>query len=538
MADPAPNEALQKEACDRRQEARRCKGHVALDFKECYFFTAPWRQREVVSETRAYQAPPTDSDELQTSTAFLIAQDFVTEVVNTYMPEAQQWCERGRGMFVPEKVWNEEKVANGTTIKDQVAKDDKQIFVAMKSSNLYSELQKIFYPDLAIGTCGMWIDRPTTYGPISVKATPLRELDVALGPDGEVDDRFVTRHTKNCYVKALLGKKIWDKIPDDTRKAIEDKPADRTEIGWGFWRLWDRDDDECWQHVVLVKDVLVHDEVLVGEGSCPLIVPRFNPTADWAFGYGPMIQGLPDFRQIDELEDSKIRAVGRAINGPVGYPDDSFAAIEQGLEDGFAYPLRPGSEGAVKPIYPQINVDAAIYQYQEMEHRLKKLFFVDLPEQTGDTPPTLGQWLDELARAQRRIGGPGASFYREGPAKIFLRFKYLLEKAGVIHPVTVNGRAVALLPYNPAQRAAEQQEIATNFQAIQILSQAFPEEFKVQIDGAETMKNIIDKMRAKLITFRDKDQIQAAINQIAPLIKGRLGDPAGQVGAPTGGVAA
>jgi hypothetical protein len=37
-----------------------------------------------------------------------------------------------------------------------------------------------------------------------------------------------------------------------------------------------------------------------------------------------------------------------------------------------------------------------------------------------------------MARAQRRIGRPGLPFWREGPAKIFLRFKYLLERAGAI----------------------------------------------------------------------------------------------------------
>jgi hypothetical protein len=176
--------------------------------------------------------------------------------------------------------------------------------------------------------------------------------------------------------------------------------------------------------------------------------------------------------------------------------------------------------------------DAGIYLTEEKEKRLRKMFFIDFPEQTGDTPPTLGQWLDEMARAQRRIGGPGASFYREGPAKIFLRFKFLLEAAGVIAPVKVDGRNVSLLPYNPAQRAAEQQEIATNVQAIQICSQAFPEEFKVQIDGAATMKALLDKMRAKLVTFRAPDQIKQALAQIAPLIKGHLGDTGQGAGAP------
>src|SRR6266581_354778 len=87
----------------------------------------------------------------------------------------------------------------------------------------------------------------------------------------------------------------------------------------------------------------------------------------------------------------------------------------------------------------------ANYAYEQKLKKLRKLFYVDLPEQTGDTPPTLGQWLDEMARAQRRIGTPGLPFWREGPAKIFLRFKYLLEKQGAIQPVKVDDKTVALM---------------------------------------------------------------------------------------------
>jgi hypothetical protein len=76
----------------------------------------------------------------------------------------------------------------------------------------------------------------------------------------------------------------------------------RTQVTWGFWRIWKEIGDECWQHVVLVGNELVHDVEIKGEGCCPLWVGRFNPTPDWPFGIGPLIQGLPSLRQIDELE--------------------------------------------------------------------------------------------------------------------------------------------------------------------------------------------------------------------------------------------
>jgi hypothetical protein len=63
-----------------------------------------------------------------------------------------------------------------------------------------------------------------------------------------------------------------------------------------------RQGDECWQHVVLVGNKLVHDVEIKGEGCCPLLVMRFNPTADSPFGVRPADPGPAELRQIDEAE--------------------------------------------------------------------------------------------------------------------------------------------------------------------------------------------------------------------------------------------
>lgn len=511
-AKPTDN-PLERGAIDRLAAARQRKSYIELDIKEAYFFTAPWRQRQISSMTQPAQQRMLDAPELNTDMAFLLCQDFVTEVVNTYMPEAQPWCERGPGMDLPDGVWDK--------IKDDIKKDDGKIFSAMKASNLYPEITKSFYPDLAIGTVGIWIARPHPSRPIVVSAVPLRELEINLGPYGEIDDRFVVRYTRNCYVRELVGEEIWGKMEPDFKKMVEDKQAERTQVIWGFWRLWDEKDDETWQHTVLVGNHLVHDAKMKGEGCCPLTVARFNPSADWPHGQGPMLQGLPTFRQIDELEMLRMEQAAREIKPPIFFPDDSFAAIEQGLEDGMAYPIRPGSEKSIGSIYPPVKPDAANFKYEEKIKELRKLFFVDYPEQTGDTPPTLGQWLDEMARAQRRIGTPGLPFWQEGPANIFTRFKYLLEASGSIKPVRVDGRSVATLPRNPAQAAAEQQELAKSMQMATYLAQTFPEEFKMFIDGKGSMKDMLDKARVTLLKMRDPDQVKAAVAQMSQLLSSR-----------------
>ena len=510
-----PENKLESDALDRLREARRWKESTRiLDFKECYFFLAPWRQRQISSLTIPSTAPMLDQPELYTDLGFLITADFITELVNTFMPEAQLWCERKSGEGF-EQAFEQ--------IKDEVKAQDEKIFDAIKMSNFYAELPKALNPDLVIAGAGLFIHRRHAHLPVECLAVPMREMEINLGPDGEIDDRFIVRHSYNKYIRTLLGDDIWNKIDAAQRKKMEDNPTDRSMVAWGYWRKWDDISDEVWQHVILVEDKLIHDVELKGEGCVPFIVMRFNPTADWPWAHGPAEQFLPTFRQIDELERQKLEAIERATNPAIVFPDDSFVQIEQGIEPGAGYPIRPGTEGAVKPIYEQPTLQPEIFGIGEMEKRLRKGFYVDYPEQTGDTPPTAAQWFDELARAQRRIGTPGMAFWREGPRAIFLRFKFLLEAAGTIRKLTDKaGRAISTAPYNPAQRAAEQQEIATAAQAAQLLGGMFPEEWKIRIDGGATMKAFIDKMRTgDLLKFRSPNDVAAALKQIATLTMSR-----------------
>jgi hypothetical protein len=476
---------------------------------ESYFFSAPHRLRFMQSENKPSNARMNDMRELQTSIGYLVTTDFVTEVINTFLPEAQRWCERGRGMVMPEEVWDK--------LAKDVRKQDEQIFEAIKASNFYPEIAKAFNPDLAVGTIGLFVEQRRAHEPITVLSVPLRELEVNLGPDGMIDDRFMVRWTRNCHVKALLPDAAT--VSDEDWQDIKEHPKDRTRITWGYWRKWD-ETDEVWQHTIMLKDKLVHSAVLRGTGCCPLIVGRFNPSADWVWGIGPLIQGIPDLCQIDELEMQKLKNVELHLDPPVAFPNDSMMMIEQGLEAGRAYPITPGTGPDIKAIYQPQSPEVGIYEHQDLEHRLRKLFFVDHPEQTGDTPPTLGQWLDEMARMQRRLGTPGMSFWREICAPTFLRYQYLLEKVRAIEPIVVNGTVVSLRPYNPTQRAAEQQEIALAAQFAQMMSQMFPEEWKMAVDGRLTMEAFMNKMRVDgLIKFRDPKQVQQFVQQMQPLLQ-------------------
>jgi hypothetical protein len=61
------------------------------------------------------------------------------------------------------------------------------------------------------------------------------------------------------------------------------------------------------------------------------------------------------------------------------------------------------------------------------------------------------------------------------------------------------------------------------------LAQTFPEEFKMYIDGAKTMKELLDKARITLIKMRDPAQVQQTVEQMSKILQPR------PVGAQPGG---
>jgi len=421
-------------------------------------------------------------------------------------------------------------------VKAQIGKDDISIFSAMKASNLYSEVPKAFYPDLPIGTVGLWIERPHPTSAIVNSAIPLRELEVNLGPYGDIDDRFAVRHTRNVHVRELVGEEIWGKLQaknPDLAKEITEKSKDRTQVVWGYWRIWSDKSDEVWQHVVMVGktgDNVVHDVEIRGEGCCPLWVGRFNPSPDSPFGLGPLLQGLPSLRQIDESELMLGENMELSLRPPTTFPNMSFSNVEQGFESGMTYPIMPGEEGAIKNIYQAPPANPANYAYEQKLKKLRKLFYVDLPEQTGDTPPTRAQWMDEAARAQRRIGTPGMPFWRD-LAQIFIRYKYLLEKSGAIQPVKVDGRSVSTQPVNPTQAAARLQKLAEAANTGATLAGLWPEEYKMNIDGRASMEEWIEEADVgELLVMRPVAEVAKATDQMAKLAGGQPGNPAAAPG--------
>lgn len=504
------DQSLEEEAVERLKEARRNKVQFEQEFREGYAFAAPHRQRNVLSAVRTAEGKPKDYARLNSSFAFELCGDFPTVMINTFLPESEHWAKREAGMNVPD---------GAREAVNKAAKEgDDVIFRAIAASNFYPSCGMGFNPDLALGAVGMWIERNQAGMPINCQPIPIKELEGSIGPFGGVDDRFVSQWARASHLPA---KTKGLPLPLKYRDMVKNSPRQQVNITWGFWRDWEKD-TETWQHTLLIGNDLIHQSVLKGAGCCPLIFARFNPAPEYVWGVGPLVQSLPDLRVHDALTESKLRNIELTLEGPISWPDDSFTGFENGLEPRKVYSIRPGSHEAIKQIYTPNPPDAAIYAKNELEQSLRRLFFLDFPRQTGDTPPTATQWLDERTMAQQRIGTPGLTFWREFCGGVFTRFQYILEKDGLIQPLSIEGKSVALQPYNPAQRAIEAQDVASFTRFVQIAGAMAPEEFKIQTDGGETIY-ALGKILGVLHLWKRRPQeaMQEAIDRMQQLQAGQ-----------------
>lgn len=518
---------LQKEALDRLADARSQKARFAPDIQEAYFFAAPQKARRVTSTAAAPATPPKDDVDLQTAIAIEETENFATTLLNSFMPEGVMWANQRPSIEVEEAM----KKQVETECQDQRGK----VFGLIWESNFYSEIGKALNPDAAVGTFGVLVDTKNLHGSVSCYAVPLREMEINIGPDGKVGDRFIVRYTKNRFVHSLIEAEA--KLSDKLSKAIADKPNGQASVTWGWMRDYSKD-EETWQYVQLVNRELVYDKVFSGAGSCAFVVVTFNRHSEYPYGTGPLLKAAPDLRVLDEMAAAEVDNIDLSLRPPMTYPDDSFVNVEDGVEPGAWYPIRNGTQDAVRKMYEPNRLDAVYFDQDKRERRVRRLFYNDFPQQRGDTPPTATQWLDEMALAQRKIGTPGVVFWEEGPGAFFSRFRFIALERGLIKEIEYPGKPdkiVSVVADNPTRRAQDQQEVSNAVRSVQIGAELFPEETKVAVDGTATLKNIIDKMGGKdVVVFRTQDKIAEATDMLAKVAGAGGGGQLqpGSIGAP------
>ena len=129
----------------------------------------------------------------------------------------------------------------------------------------------------------------------------------------------------------------------------------------------------------------------------------------------------------------------------------------------------------------------------------------------GDTPPTLGQWMDEKAWNTRRKELPRDRCVREWVLPIIERVAWILAKRGVLPEVKLKGgKVVNCRPISPLSKAKDLEDMNLTGQVLSMAASiGGAMQVGVPVDAKATMENLIATAKERHIVMKSDEQIMA-----------------------------
>ena len=482
-----------KDFSSRYAEAKAWRDQARPYIEEIYLYCRPGREKEFSTKH-----PTFDEDEAFVS-AEELAEDLAGDLVNYYTP--------------PEAVWNS-YVVLAPVPEDQadavlalVEEREEQVREAIMASNYYDIAPQIFF-EVCHGTPAIWLDKAHLTAPLHFETVPPSELLITPGHLG-ILDRFREKQVMASSLKALFQDWPVDLSYDKIQKAM-DKPGAKVTCCWGFWVDWSDPGFPKWRCEITVDGCrITPDEPLtLGplDGSCPLLVGRFNPQPNKPWGRGPGWKALRDLRVYNKVDEIVLSGMDQAITNTLIYPSDAGLDLSEGIEAGRAYPAgRDFDRNQIFELNRQVNVDAGWFAEDRIEDRIRRAFFQDGPRQRGDTPPTASQWVDERRRVQQRLGKPSAPLWTEMIAPMIRRIEYLLVQARQMdQAITHNGAALTIQPISPMQKSQNQDQVMLARSNLGLAFEILQDQLPTVVDPVATLKKIVKVSGDTLTQIRDE----------------------------------
>ncbi len=497
MKKPSQDFSTRYAAAKRHRDAQRPL------IEEVFRFCAPDREKDFTINQMLH--PGREQTNTFTSIGEELATDLAGDLVTYYLPPEVRWFEYEVIAPVPQD--------QAKAVMAMVQQREDDLVALIQSTNLADNSPALMFEVSTHGTPALWVDVHHIQQPIYTEVVPPHELLVTPGHGG-VLDRFREKTIYAQHLQSTLQSFEVD-LSDPKLKEKMQKPGATCVLCWGFWLDWSDPGNPQWMCEITVdgKRVTPDTPINMGPmaGSCPLLVGRFNPRPGRAWGRGPGIKALPDFRTLDMISDTVLSGLDQSLMNTIIYPDDGFIDLSNGIVAGTAIPAHRGfTHDQIYDLSRNVNVDQGFFTEERFEQRLRMAFYQDGPRQRGETPPTAAQWLDERRRVQQRLGKPSAPMWTEMILPLIQRFEYLAVLLGKIpEAITHNGQAISVVPLSPLQKAQNQDKVMTTRSNLEMFATLVgPEAMAQFVDVIGTGQAVVKASGDELLKFHSEPQGQ------------------------------
>ncbi len=481
--------------------ARRYREDVRPKIEDAYRFCAPGRETEFSHNTRRRQ---TEETTVYHSLGETSAADLAGDLVTYFTPPEATWFSIDILTPVPEDQQKE--------VLDFAQQREQDIRDLIAASNYNDIAPQWGFEAASHGTPALWVQQAHRTQPIYCESVPPAELFLTFGHMGYLD-RFRQQTVAASTLPALFAAYPEVSLADRDIKAKIDKPGATVTCVWGFWLDWTDPANPLWKMEVTVdgKRVTPETPITLGPmiGSCPLLVGRFNPQPNSPWGRGAGVRALPDMRVLDKVEETILLGLEDQLKTTLIYSNDGFIDFSQGLTPGVQYPAGPRfTKDQILELNKSTNLEVGFFTREDMERRIRGIFYQDGPRQRGDTPPTATQWIDEARRVQQRLGKPSAPLWSEMIFPFVQRVEYLGSQLGLLADlIVIDGSAVTLQPISPLQKSQNRDDVLTSRSNLSMAFEVLQDQAASYVDMTATLENHIRASGDRLTVIR-KEPLQ------------------------------
>jgi len=225
---------------------------------------------------------------------------------------------------------------------------------------------------------------------------------------------------------------------------------------------------------------LLYSKKISGSGSNPFICFRWAKCAGEVYGRGPLINALSAIKTCNLTIELILENAQMAISGVYQIDDDGVLNPDTiQLVPGSIIPKAMGSAG-LQPIQAAGNFDVAQLVLGDMRLNIKRALYNDMLGDPNKTPATATEVAERMADLSRRMGSAFGRLQTEVLIPIIKRVAFILTRRGIIAPLQLDGREIAIKFTSPLANAQDGEDILNVQQAVQfVLQNAGPDQAKI-----------------------------------------------------------
>jgi len=479
------------------QQARTGRQHFQTAYNNFFDLAAPWRSRVGEKATELDPQAPSEQDNIFDTTLQEAVDDWASDCHDEFTPSYRPWT-------TYEAIGGTEQFSQASKKKiiEFVTNRMRKVYDRINQSNFEEEVEGC-YVDLAIAPTGLDVILTPAGQPLRFEHIPISELLILPSPFGGVGDRFRERQVQWKHLELIWPDADWGKVKTgsmmDTNGTVTVVKA--------LMRDWRNRSEEVWREYLFCEGKIVQTlDPVSGPGSCSMIVARPRVSSPSAYGIGYANKSVPAARVLDEMAYLELKRTGKVIDPSYLFSDDGTFNAEGGIDNGEFVEAGEGFE--LKSLAPDNDGREAWFVQDKLEATVKRGLFQDGPQQTGDTPPTLGQWMDQKETASRRKGFPRSRISNELVVPTLRRVDWcLMQRKELEAALKVEDELVRFQPISPMSRASDLQEIQMANQHLQMFAGHFGDQAMDYYDVPEMMEEANKKLGGSVVKIRSEDAV-------------------------------